>query len=106
MKRKITAFILALSLTVAFAVGCGGEKETAQASTEETSSNVDEQSEKEPVELVFWYRNNVGEQEYTQEVEDKLNEMLKGIEGYEHITLRLHPCKDYKTDFALAQASG
>ena len=31
---------------------------------------------------------------------------MQGIEGYEHITIKLHPCKDYATDFALAQASG
>lgn len=87
MKKKIIALLCIAAMTSSL----------VPVAAEET---------KEPVTLSYWYRNNVGEQEYTQQVEDKLNEMLASTEGYEHITIDLHPCKDYQTDLALALAAG
>ena len=36
----------------------------------------------------------------------ELNEWLSTHEGYENISIRLHPCNDYATDLKLAFASG
>ncbi len=56
---------------------------------------------KEPVTIVYWYRNAVGVQEYTDEVQAKLNEMLAANPETAHITLELHPYKTWGTDFTL-----
>ena len=52
--------------------------------------------------------NGVGEQQYTGIVEEKLNEIMQAIPGYENITLDLvpHDLNNYATDIVLAQANG
>ena len=115
MHKKILALLCATTMTLSL-VACGNgttaSKESQNTSTasqkEQTSVEAPEEKEepKDPVEITYWYKNNVGVQEYTDEVEAKINELLANTEGYEHITLKLHPCKDYATDIALAQSSG
>lgn len=64
-------------------------------------------ADEEPVLLTYYTENSSGEQEYTQQVADKLSEMLqaKGI----NVKIELHPYASggsYKTGFTLAQTSG
>ena len=111
MHKKILALLCATAMTASLAA-CGQEPANKEVeSTPSTSTETQQASEevvepKEPVEITLWYGNGVGVQEYTDEVEAKINEMLAETEGYEHITLRLHPSKDYATDIALAQSTG
>ena len=109
------AILLAAGMVLA-AAGCGSKdagkdaSKDTQSTVKESTSVVDSTTEtpepKDPVTICYYYMNGVGEQEYTKQVEEKLNEMLHGMEGYEHISIELHPSKDYATDFTLAQASG
>lgn len=114
MKKRVFTALLA-AVMISGLVGCGNQKaketeeklESKETSQEEVISSVEEKiEEKEPVTIDYWYRNNVGEQQYTKDVEKILNEMLKEMEGYEHISIDLHPCKDFATEFTLAQADG
>ena len=62
-------------------------------------------ADEEPVLITYYTQNSSGEQEYTQQVADKLSELLqaKGI----NVKMELHPyAGDYKTGFTLAQTSG
>ncbi len=63
---------------------------------------------KEEVTIYYYYYNSVGQQEYTDQVEVLLNEILDGIEGYEHINMELRPAASgqHQTNLTLAQASG
>ncbi len=109
MRKRVIALLCTMALAISV-VACGAKEEAAAPeATPSASEEVAEETPaepKDPVELVYWYNNVAGPQEYTQQVEDKLNDILKNTEGYEHITLKLKPCKDYATDIALAQASG
>ena len=116
MKKRVFAALLAAVMVLGMA-GCGnqeaeksGEKSGAQESSQEvksTSSEAEQKpEEKDPVTIHYWYRNNVGEQQYTGDVEEILNGILKEMEGYEHISIELHPTKDMATEFTLAQADG
>ena len=115
MKKKVMALLLTAAVTTSLLAGCGSKEDSSNtnvASVPKTENTTETQKEsvetvkKDPVTLTYWYRNNVGEQEYTQQVEDKLNEILAATEGYEHITIDLHPCKDYQTDLSLALTAG
>ena len=63
-------------------------------------------ADEEPVLLTYYYDNTNGEQEYTEQVAEKLSAMLqeKGI----NVKLELHPQAGgtYQTNFTLAQTSG
>lgn len=93
MKKKL----LTLSVVVCMVLGitaCGKKS---------TGGNY-EVSE-EPVTLTYYYQGgNVGQ--YTMQVQDKLNEILKGIDGYEHITIELYPSTNNYRQLTLAQTSG
>ncbi len=115
MKKKVLALLLTAAVTASLLAGCGSKENPSNTdassvqkteNTAETQKESAETTKKDPVTLAYWYWNAVGEQEYTQQVEDKLNEILATTEGYEHITVDLHPCKDYKTDLSLALAAG
>ncbi len=112
--KKILALLCVLALVVSM-VACGagnvdsndGNVQDNSASQNNVSNDqTEDQADKEPVELVYWYMNGVGVQEYTDEVEAELNKILASTPGYEHITIKLHPCKDYATDVALGQTTG
>ncbi len=60
---------------------------------------------KDPVKIVYWYRNAVGVQEYTDEVQAELNKILAANPATAHITLELHPYKTKGTDFTLGQVN-
>lgn len=115
MKKKLIALLCGMVMTVSL-IACGSndtkkssEVSTTQSKTAEASKteSVSVEEPKEPVELVYWYCNGTGKQEYTQKVEDELNAYLAETEGYEHITIRLMPNdSQYATNFSLAQTSG
>lgn len=110
--------MLSLSTVLAFSMaGCTNGSNGESLSGKDNGGNVqDTQKEntqsdaakekKDPVKITFWYRNGVGEQEYTDQVEQKLNELLAEDEVYNYVTVDLKPCgANYATDFSLAQAS-
>lgn len=114
MKKRVIATLLATFMVLGM-TGCGNEKEgeiskKTDDKTEVSSQDQSEESEiveeKEPVTIAYYYRNGTGEQQYTKQVEEILNDMLKEMEGYEHISIELHPTADMATEFTLAQASG
>ena len=93
MKKKVMALLLTAAVTTSLLAGCGSKEDSSNtnvASVPKTENTTETQKEsvetvkKDPVTLTYWYRNNVGEQEYTQQVEDKLNEILAATEGYYH----------------------
>ncbi len=110
MKKRFLSALLCATMMASLVVGCGAKEEPAAeepAATEEVAESETPEEPKEPVTIAYWYRNAVGEQEYTDQVEAKLNEILASTEGYEHITIDLHPCtREYKQEVSLAQASG
>jgi len=111
--RKFVA--LAMSATMIFSMAaCGNNDEKKTSAGSETSSGqtVSESQEtvvaepKDPVTITFWYRNDAGEQEYTDRVEQRLNEILAADNVYNYVSIDLMPCgSSYATDFQLAQAS-
>lgn len=109
--KKLIALLLALAL-VGGMVACSSNAEVSKPADETTQNDPASQTgnvqnnDLEPIVLDYWYMNGVGEQEYTKQVEEKLNEWLSTHEGYENISIRLHPCNDYATDLKLAFASG
>lgn len=108
MKKRIIALLCALVMIVSL-VACSNDTPATENPPEEAPEKVENGQEvqrKEPVTIAYWYWNNVGEQEYTDEVEAKLNELLAATPGYEHITIDLRPCKDYATDLTLAIEAG
>lgn len=115
--KKLIALLLSLLLVIGM-VACGSTDapaapvETNTPAKEETPVKQEEKEEpaeaKEEVTLHLYFDNGNGEQEYTDEVEAKLGEILDTMEGYEHINIDLHPsaANALSTDYALAQTSG
>lgn len=103
MLKKLIALLLAVIMVMSFAA-C--DDSSVSDSTQGSGGSDAVGNGKDPVTITYWYSNGIGEQEYTDEVEAKLNEILAQTEGYEHITIDLHPCRDYQTDFALGQVEG
>ena len=90
--KKFFALLLAVVMVVSM---------TACADTGNGSGSQD------AVIITFHYVNGVGEQQYTDAVEAKLNEIMQAIEGYEHISIDLkpHALDNYQSEITLAQAS-
>lgn len=120
LKKRVMALAMA-SVMAAALTGCGSsaketqapkETEAAQETKAETASgtekaeDTDQEEEKEPVNLVWWYRGN-GEQKDTKMVQDALNEQLKTYPGLEHVTVELkcYTASEYKQAVTLAQSS-
>ena len=107
MTKKIISVLCALAMVLMLAA-CAKTPASSAAPTPASSAEAPSSAapaKKDPVTLVIWYRNAVGEQEYTKQVAAKLNEILAKTAGYEHVTFELHPVADMATDFPLAQAS-
>ncbi len=94
MKKRLIA-LLCVCLMMVSMVACNNSQGGA---------GEQEDGEKEKVTIAYWYWNGIGEQEYTDEVEAKLNEILARTEGTEHITIDLHPTADHGQEVALGQA--
>jgi len=109
--KKFLALLLALVMLLSLAA-CVQEKpeETKNPGNNETPKQTQpketDPKPKEEVTLRYFYMNQAGEQQYTADVEKKLNEILDTIPGYEHINMDLVPCNDYATEFTLAQTAG
>ncbi len=107
MTKKIISVLCALAMVLMLAA-CAKTPASSAAPTPASSAEAPSSAapaKKDPVTLTIWYRNAVGEQEYTKQVAAKLNEILAKTAGYEHVTFELHPVADMATDFPLAQAS-
>lgn len=106
MTKKIISVLCALAMVLMLAA-CAKTPASSTAPTPASSTEASSAApaKKDPVTLVIWYVNAVGEQEYTKQVAAKLNEILAKTAGYEHVTFELHPVADMATDFPLAQAS-
>lgn len=97
MKKKLIALLL-ITVMVFSMVACS--KKAGGAGNYVKSD--------EPVTITYYYINGGGgTQQYTEQVEEKLNELLKTYEGYEHITIDLvpHDEANYQRDFTLAQST-
>ena len=112
--KKMCSLFLASVLAVSM-VGCGvanqEDDKTSLTQSSETPENkeseVEEEQPKEPVTLTWYFCNGVGEQEDTKKVEDRVNEMLKEVEGLEHVSIDLVPgTYEYANEVLLAQTSG
>ena len=107
--------LLALGLSVAMIFGvvaCGNDTPANNAGSESTpateSSEVVETPEvKEPVTLEWYFRGN-GQQEDTDKVEARVNELLKEYPGLEHVSININcfTSADYGTQVTLAQTEG
>lgn len=108
--KKILALILAIMLLAGICTACqqGGTSQPASSKAESTEASSKAPEKKDPVKLRYYYRNPAGEQEYTKQVADAMNQLLANIEGCEHITIELVPVKsgDYQTTFTLDETSG
>lgn len=102
MKKNLLFKVASLFLAVVLSLGlcaCGGKSSKTKKVSAKRST--------EPVTITYYYSSGAGTQQYTQKVQDKLNEILANIEGYENITIELHPYgSSYLRDFTLAQATG
>ncbi len=114
--KKTLALLLAAGMTLAM-VGCGQEKKTENDSVEsstvaessfaaEETSSVPEEP-KDPVVLEWYFRGN-GQQKDTEEVEARVNELLKEYPGLEHVSIHINcfTSSDYATQVQLAQTTG
>ena len=111
---KVAAGCMAVMLMFGMA-GCGGgeaatdipsEESTIQES-EEKETGEKESTEKGPVTLEWYYRGN-GQQEDTELVEQRVNELLKSYPGLEHVTINLNcsTSSEYREHVTLAQSAG
>lgn len=108
--KKILALILAVMLLAGICTACqqGGTSQPASSKAESAEASSKAPEKKDPVKLRYYYGNAAGQQEYTKQVADALNQLLANIEGCEHITIELVPVKlgDYQTTFTLDETSG
>lgn len=90
--KKILVSLLAIAMVLSM-VACSNGNEN--------------KGTKEAVTITFHYINGVGEQQYTDVVEAKLNEIMQAIEGYEHISIDLKPYSldNYQSAITLAQSN-
>ena len=119
MKMNVVKRLLVLGISTTMILGaltgCGETEknnEVVQGSASENQSSVgqetkQEEKQKEPVTLEWYYRGN-GQQADTEEVEARINELLKDYPGLEHVSINLncYPSSDYATQVSLAQTSG
>lgn len=93
--KRFAAVLIAATMVLAL-FGCGKK---GSASFEKS---------KDPVTLTYYYNNGAGVQTDTEAVQNKLNELLKSMDGYEHITLQLMPfdVSGYQRGVTLAQSTG
>lgn len=110
MLRRVLGFGLSLVMIAGLAA-CGqngGSTEEQENAVNETVETLQQnEQEKEPVTLEWYYRGN-GIQKDTQLVEDTLNEYLKSYEGLEHVTVHMNcfSAADYANGVLLDQTSG
>lgn len=96
MKKRMMALLLAGCMILG-TTACGGKGK----------GTISYEVSDEPVTITYYYDNGGGGvQQYTKQVEERLNEILKETEGYEHITIELYPSGSHQRDLTLAQASG
>ena len=112
MKNAKKLLALGLSVAMIFGVVACGNDTPANAGTEstpatESSEVVETPEEKEPVLLEWYFRGN-GQQEDTDKVEARVNELLKEYPGLEHVSININcfTSSDYATQVTLAQTSG
>ena len=116
-RKRTLALLLAAGMTLAVA-GCGNEEKPVNNSSEAAETNavstetaktseVVKEEPKEPVLLEWYYRGN-GQQEDTEDVEARVNELLKEYPGLEHVSININcfPSGDYSQQVILAQTSG
>lgn len=113
--KKLLALLLAVVMVVSL-VACNTQKQPEE--TKAPAANKPEETKapetqaptdapKEEVTITFHFTNFQGEQEHTGAVEEKLNELLDAMPGYEHISMDLVPYDtNFPANFALAEANG
>lgn len=106
--KKILALVLAVVMMVGICAACAKTPASSQTPSQtESKADVSSTAEpKKPVTIRYYYMNGVGPQAKTVDVQNKLNEMLSKMEGYEHISMELVPMTDYKKNFTLDETAG
>lgn len=111
--KKWLALGLATIMTFG-AVACGNsdapvvkESESNNGSENVVESETQKEVQKEPVLLEWYFRGN-GQQQDTELVEARVNELLKEYPGLEHVSININcfPSADYATKVVLAQTEG
>ena len=107
--KKWLALGLATIMTFGV-VACGNDDTPVVKESESnkaTESVAEPKVQKEPVLLEWYFRGN-GQQKDTEEVEARVNELLKDYPGLEHVSININcfPSADYATKVVLAQTAG
>ena len=107
--KKWLALGLATIMTFGV-VACGNDDAPVVKESESnkaTESVAEPEVQKEPVLLEWYFRGN-GQQKDTEEVEARVNELLKDYPGLEHVSININcfPSADYSTKVLLAQTEG
>ncbi|WP_318708237.1 ABC transporter substrate-binding protein [Candidatus Acetatifactor stercoripullorum] len=108
MKRAAGLMAAVMLLGLA---GCGSQETTESSQAQESDalpvSSEEAAEPKEPVTLEWYYRGN-GQQEDTEMVEQRVNELLKTYPGLEHVTINLNcsTSSEYQEHVTLAQSAG
>lgn len=107
--KKWLALGLATIMTFGV-VACGNDDTPVVKESESnkaTESVAEPEVQKEPVLLEWYFRGN-GQQKDTEEVEARVNELLKDYPGLEHVSININcfPSADYATKVVLAQTEG
>ena len=114
MKKQLISALLVVAM-ICVITACGNKEESKQQPSKTEVSKIESSSKtevvvepKEEVTITYRMNNGYGELEDFPKVEKKLNEILDGIEGYEHINIDLIPSKsgELPTDLTLAIAAG
>lgn len=101
--KKLIALFLAVLLVMGCFAGCNNNPTTPP--TDASGNPVPEK--KDPITLEWYYR-GCGQQEDTDAVEARVNELLKTVPGMEHVTINFNcfVSSEYSQQVLLAQGSG
>ncbi len=111
LKRMFALLFMAVMLTGLCA--CSKEKTTTQPETQNSPTTTEPEKEnmvaetKDPITLEFYYRGN-GQQQDTEKVQERVNELLKEYPGLEHVSINLN-CStgaEYPEHVSLAESAG
>lgn len=116
--RKALALLLAMVMVLSLAAcattgGNSTEADTGKTDGSSETTKADDtkapetDAPKEPVLLEWYYRGN-GQQEDTDKVEARVNELLKSYPGLEHVSININcfPAADYVQQVTMTQTSG
>ena len=105
--KKWLALGLATIMTFGVvACGNGDTPVVKESESNKATESVAEPEVKEPVLLEWYFRGN-GQQKDTEEVEARVNELLKNYPGLEHVSININcfPSADYETKVVINKST-